>query len=62
MDDIVVQGVSAQIQQSVIEGDQDKILQHEVEVDTGAEGLSVSRCHKVLYRVIMTRYHAGDTG
>ena len=41
MDDIEVQGISAQRQQSVIQGDQDKIIQHEDEVDTGAQGVSV---------------------
>ena len=34
-DDIEVQGVSAHMQQSVIQGDQDKILQHENLLDTG---------------------------
>ena len=36
VDDIEVQGVSAQKQQSVIQRDQDTILQHEDEVNTGA--------------------------
>ena len=35
VDDIELRGVSAQMQQSIIQGDQDKILQHEDEVDTG---------------------------
>ena len=29
------------MQQSVIQGDQDKIIQHEDEVDTGVQGVSV---------------------
>ena len=37
MDDIEVQDVSAQMQQS----DKNKILLHEDEVDTGAQGVSV---------------------
>ena len=41
MDDIEVQGASAKTQQSVIQGDQDKIIQHEDEVDTGVQGVSV---------------------
>ena len=41
VDDIEVQGVSAQTQQSVIQGDQDKIIQHEYEVYTGPQGVSV---------------------
>ena len=41
MDDIEIQGVSAQMPQSVIHGDQDKILEHEDDADTGAQGVSV---------------------
>ena len=48
MDDIEVQGVSAQMQQSVIQGDQDKILQHEDEVDTEAKVVSVQMLKTVL--------------
>ena len=52
-DDIEVQGVSAKMQQSVVQDDQDKILHYEDEVDI------VSRYHKMLYRVIMIRYCIG---
>ena len=47
-DDIEVQGVSAHMQQSVIQGDQDKILQHEDEVDTGAKVVSVQMLKSVV--------------
>ena len=46
-DDIEVQGVSAHMQQSVIQGDQDKI-QHEDEVDTGAKVVSVQMLKSVV--------------
>ena len=36
VDGIEVQGVNVKMQQSEIQGDQDKILQHEDEVDTVA--------------------------
>ena len=48
VDDIEVQGVSAQMQQSVIQGDQDKILQHEDEVYTGTQGVSVQMPQSVV--------------
>ena len=48
MYDINIQGVSAQMQQSVIQGDQDKILQHEDEVDSGAQGVSVQMPQSVV--------------
>ena len=48
MDDIELRGVSAQMQQSIIQGDQDKILQHEDEVDTGAQGVSVQMPQSVV--------------
>ena len=36
------------MQQSVIQGDQDKILQHEDEVDTGAKVVSVQMLKSVV--------------
>ena len=36
------------MQQSVIQGDQDKILQHEDKVDTGAQGVSVQMPQSVV--------------
>ena len=48
MEEIEIQGVSAQMQQSIIQGDQDKILQHEDEVDTGVQGVHVQMPQSVV--------------
>ena len=48
MDEIEVQGFSAQTQQNVIQGDQDKIIQHEYEVYTGPQGVSVKMPQSVI--------------